>query len=153
MSNTNYAQSSTPMEISFKNIYINPIKNNQPLIHSNFDKNPIESIEIEQRIPIKNKGVLFFIPTLDIILIAAESNYSNIFLCDGSKIMTSKTLKHWFDKIGGDHMVRVHRSYLVNKNHARSLHLNEKLLILSNGMVVTLSRRNCKDKVDSLIKA
>ena len=123
------------------------------MIHSNFDKISLGSIAIEQRIPIKNKGVLFFISTLDIILIAAESNYSNIFLCDGSKIMTSKTLKHWFDKIGGDHMVRIHRSYLVNKNHARSLNINQKLLILSNGMVVTLSRRNCKDKVDSLIKS
>ena len=151
MPNSVNTQSLSSVNISLLNKGIKTIQNTTPCMDTSFKNSQLESFKIEQTVSIKNDGVLLFIPTLDIIMIVAESNYSTVFLSDGRKIMTSKTLKHWYDKIGGDHMVRVHRSYLVNKNHARSLNLNQKLLILSNGMVVSLSRRNCKEKIDSLI--
>lgn len=67
-----------------------------------------------QRLTIKEGVSYTLIPINQIIFISADSNYSTLYLVNGKKIMTSKTLKVWEDKIDHPFFVRCHRSYLVN---------------------------------------
>ncbi len=67
-----------------------------------------------QRLTIKEGVSYTLIPINQIIFIAADSNYSTLYLANGKNIMTSKTLKVWEDKINHPFFVRCHRSYLVN---------------------------------------
>jgi two-component system LytT family response regulator len=46
--------------------------------------------------------------------IKAEGNYSTIFLNDGKKIFTSKTLKHWMTVFVNPNFKRIHSSTLIN---------------------------------------
>jgi len=80
-------------------------------------------------------------PVTDIIMIKAESNYSMLFLSDGTQILTSKTIKHWAAKMSiYNCMIRVHRTYLVNSMHIEAFNRNTSELCLTNGLKACCSR-------------
>ncbi len=60
-----------------------------------------------------NAGTLV-IGANEIIRMESDSNYTNIFLKDGRKILVSKTLKSMAEKLKGLNFQRVHRAHLVN---------------------------------------
>ena len=55
-----------------------------------------------------------FTPVADISVIAAQDNYSEVLLADGSKIFLRKSLKAWEDTLPATHFMRVHRTLIVN---------------------------------------
>ena len=68
---------------------------------------------------------------IDIILVStidyiqSSSNYSTIYLQGNKKILTSKTLKYWEDKIDDRHFIRCHNSYLINTQRVKSIDLKD----------------------------
>ncbi len=82
----------------------------------------------------------------DIILLKAESNYSEVFLESGNKITTSKTLKKFEKKLDYFPFFRTHKSFIINVNHVLEYHPNENTdIILSNNFNVQVSRRRKKE--------
>jgi len=76
----------------------------------------------------------------DIIMIQACSNYSTIYLSNGHHILTSKTLKHWEITCRGNDLVRIHKSFLVNKSSLLSIDVKSSIVILSLGLKAKYSR-------------
>ncbi len=92
-------------------------------------------------IRVKSSGACLFVKILDIIMVEAESNYSNIYLQSGKKIMTSKTLKYWQNMVNNDKMIRIHNSNLIHKAAIKYFRAQDKTVVLTNGMEVKCSRR------------
>lgn len=55
-----------------------------------------------------------FTSVADISLIAAQDNYTEVHLADGSKVFLRKSLKAWEDTLPATHFMRVHRTQIVN---------------------------------------
>jgi two-component system, LytTR family, response regulator len=87
------------------------------------------------------KGMVTKISINDIILIKAESNYSTIFLINGKKVLTSKTLKFWADKLDTVMFIRIHASYLINKCHVLEMHRAKRVVVMAQDLQACISRR------------
>ncbi|HEX2869097.1 MAG TPA: response regulator [Ignavibacteriales bacterium] len=57
-----------------------------------------------------------FIKVGDIVCIQAESEYSNILMADGSKVLIRRLLKEWEEVLPEASFLRIHRSTIVNLN-------------------------------------
>lgn len=77
-----------------------------------------------------------------IIRIEASSNYSCVYFADGKKLIVSKIL-YWFEeRLPPETFARVHRSHLINTGYIRELAQNNPCsLLLQNGDRIDLSRR------------
>ena len=70
-----------------------------------------------QKLPIKTLEGMVFVNPNDIIRLAADSNYTFIFLINGKKIIASKTLKEFEDMLVGLNFFRIHNTHLINLVH------------------------------------
>ena len=78
----------------------------------------------------------------EIMFIQAEGMYSVLVLQNGDKVTASKPLKGIEEQLSSDFM-RIHRSYIVNLNHVRSLsNLGENKLTLSNESEIPVAKKN-----------
>jgi DNA-binding LytR/AlgR family response regulator len=76
-----------------------------------------------------------------IVMFEADSSYSTLYLADGTKIFTSKTIKYWGQKIeGNQEFIRPHRRFIINKNHILSYEPSSKTIELTNGFFAKVSR-------------
>jgi two-component system LytT family response regulator len=55
-----------------------------------------------------------FVRVVDISAIAAQDNYSEVRLIDGSKIFLRRSLTSWEEVLPATHFMRVHRTQIVN---------------------------------------
>ncbi|HEX5026188.1 MAG TPA: LytTR family DNA-binding domain-containing protein [Agriterribacter sp.] len=93
------------------------------------------------RIALTTGDGLIFVPTVDIIYCKAESNYTNVILSGGKKIMVSRVLKEMDEALSGADFYRVHSSYLINLNHVKKFIRGEGgYIVMDNDDNVTLSR-------------
>ncbi|MBK6380807.1 MAG: response regulator transcription factor [Chitinophagaceae bacterium] len=76
----------------------------------------------------------------DIIVLEGSSNYTKFCFSNQKSIIVSKTLKEYEDILLEHGFLRVHKSYLVNKNHVIKVD-KEAVLELSNQMHIPVSRR------------
>lgn len=95
---------------------------------------------MKENIYVYHQGRNKIIAVNDIVMLVSYSNYSQIFLCSGEKIFTSKTLKHWSEKIDNRDFLRVHQSFFVNLNFIRELDVKQKRVNLANGLEAVVSR-------------
>ncbi len=96
-----------------------------------------------QRLSIKEGNNYLLIPISQIIFIAADSNYSTLYLANGKNIMTSKTLKVWEDKINHLFFIRCHRSYLVNVKYIDHISKKNNSIDILNH-IIPISRNQKK---------
>ncbi len=77
-----------------------------------------------------------------ILRLEAEGNYTTIFFADGTKLMVTKTLKEYDQKLSKSNFIRVHQSHLVNKDYIKSFVKTEGgYLMMENGDQVSVSVR------------
>lgn len=88
--------------------------------------NRIENIKLNSPIQIKSDGKIHFIDKDDILFCEAMRNYTRVFLKNGVKLMPlislSKFGKELF--IEDTNFIKVHRSFIVAKNHITFIKLN-----------------------------
>jgi len=102
------------------------------------------------RIAILSLEGLQFIELSDIIFVEAESNYSFITLQSGPKITVSKTLKDFEELLTPALFIRIHHSYIINKDHIKKyLKGDGGQVLMSNGKLLDVARR----KKDDFLKA
>ncbi|TAH30713.1 MAG: DNA-binding response regulator [Cytophagales bacterium] len=76
-----------------------------------------------------------YVEVSQIEYIEAEGSYANIQLTSEKKILISKNLKYFETSLQHfDFFLRVHRSFLVNKNHIKSVKIGEKSTILMQSL-------------------
>ncbi|MFT3680556.1 MAG: LytTR family DNA-binding domain-containing protein [Ferruginibacter sp.] len=87
------------------------------------------------------EGLLFF-DINDIEYLEAQSNYTNIYFNNKSKIIASKTLKEFEELLPVDKFFRVHHSYLINLNYIKKYIKGDGGQVeLQSGAYVDIARR------------
>lgn len=109
----------------------------ETLLHNLLDEKSLHS-----RIAIPSMEGLQFIETGAIIYLEAKSNYTEIFVKDLPKITVAKTLKEFDDLLPSSAFVRIHHSYLINKNHVLKYIKGEGgQVVMRNGSILDVARR------------
>jgi len=98
----------------------------------------------------RNKSITIYgtqiadiIPISSILYVKSSSNYSTFYLEDGKKIVTSKTLKYWENKIDSYFFLRCHNSYLINCKYVISFSLSKNNISLNEiKLPISRSRKN-----------
>jgi len=116
-----------------------------------------KKIELEQakekatpcKICLAHSSKIQIINTTEVIMLSSDSCYSTFYLTDGTKIVMSKTLKHYETELGHS-FVRVHQSHLVNLNHIKEFTYDDCKLALSNGKTIPVSRRKTQYLIERL---
>lgn len=86
-------------------------------------------------------GLLFY-DINDIVQLEANSNYTNIFFSNNSKILASKTLKDFEELLPPDIFFRTHHSHLINLNYIkRYIKGDGGQIEMQNGNFVDVARR------------
>jgi two-component system, LytTR family, response regulator len=88
-----------------------------------------------------------------IIRIEALGNYSKIYLAVNTTLVVSKVLTWCQENLPEQMFARVHRSHLINKNYVTKIIGGEhKTILLSNGDIVSVSRRSATYTVKTLME-
>lgn len=86
-----------------------------------------------------------FIEVKDIMYCQSQSNYTTLFLSDGSKLLVSKTMKEVEKTLESFFFIRVHQSYLVNPNYLKKYHRHDGgYLIMQDNRQIPLSSQKRK---------
>jgi len=83
----------------------------------------------------------FKIPTDNVLLFRANTNYTIIQTTDGKEFLSARTLKVFEQKF--PEFIRANRNHLLNRNHIISFSL-PNTVTLSNGEEISVSRRRVK---------
>ncbi len=115
-----------------------------------FQKNKLEHYQAllqkinennNEKIIIPELGNRRIIDVKDIIAIEANGAYTTIYQANGSKITTSKNLKHFENKLSPhNNFFRAHRSWIININHLNRFNKTENLLLLNNNVTAKITR-------------
>jgi two-component system LytT family response regulator len=96
----------------------------------------------QQRIAIPSMEGLQFIGMNEIVYLEAQSNYTIIYLTDSYKLTVSKTLKDFEELLPSPLFIRIHHSYLINKNHVTKYIKGEGgQVMMKNGAILDVARR------------
>lgn len=113
-------------------------------------QNFLEEKAAHQRIAISSMEGLQFVPTDDIIYLEANSNYTIFYINGNRKITATKTLKDFEDILPASLFIRIHHSYLINKNGIEKYIKGEGgQVVMKNGVVLDVARR----KKEEFLKA
>lgn len=110
--------------------------------------NELNSLVGKMVIPNKKISVptvegIIFITVEDIIHLESDSNYTNIFLKDGKKVLVSKTLKSFESQLVNCNFLRVHSAHLINLSEVEKYIKGDGgTLILKNKASIPVSRAN-----------
>lgn len=101
--------------------------------------NTLQNREIKN-IVVSDKGQQYIIALSSIIAIEAMESYCTIHT-DERKYTVSKNLAHFEKMLGGiPRFFRVHKSWMVNKDHIRHYSRSDLSIQLSNGLITKLSK-------------
>jgi DNA-binding LytR/AlgR family response regulator len=105
----------------------------------------------DHRIAISLNGQIAVIDITDILYLKADSNYTHIYLADGSSMLTSVTLKRFEEKLNAQHFTRIHSGFLVQNNCIRSFNQKRSKILLSNKTEIPVARSR-KEALMALFK-
>jgi two-component system LytT family response regulator len=95
-----------------------------------------------QRIAIPTAEGLQFIKLNEIIYLEANINYTHFFLAGNEKYIASRTMKDFEEMLPTDIFLRIHHSYIINKNFAEKYIRGEGgQVVLSNGVILDVAKR------------
>lgn len=103
------------------------------------------------RIAIANKGEIRVIELDHILYLKSDNNYTEIYLSDGQKVVSSSTLKKYQDKLDPDSFMRVHNSYIVRCSKIESFSYQRNSVTLINSQEIPVSRSR-KERLLSYLK-
>jgi two-component system, LytTR family, response regulator len=113
--------------------------------------NLVNQKSLDNRLAIPSQEGLQFITLSDIIYLEAQSSYSIIYTMDGAKIIVSKTLKDFEELLPHSIFLRIHHSYVINKNRITKYIRGEGgQVIMSNGKMLDVSRRKKEEFLNAL---
>ncbi len=107
--------------------------------------NPGVTVNQLSKLPVQKNKATLFLDLEDVVSIQAEAHYTRVY--DGTETyFCSLSVSELEEKLDHAVFLRVHRSHIVNLNHAKSLELrNEQAVIRLDGAAapsIPVSRRN-----------
>lgn len=134
-----------PVEIDELKAAVSKAEDNQNSRTSNKQLELLmEYLEKKQprRITIPTAEGLQFISLEDIVYLEASDNYTNIYLSSKQKFLVSRTLKDFEDLLSSEIFVRIHHSYIINKNYVeRYIRGDGGQVVMRNGTFLDVSKR------------
>jgi len=98
------------------------------------------------RIAIPSLEGIQFIKVTDIIYLEANVNYTHIYTAENSKYIVSRTIKDFEEILPSETFVRIHNSYIINKDYLEKYIRGEGgQVVLSNGVVLDVAKRKKAD--------
>ncbi len=92
------------------------------------------------KIALSDTGKTEFVPISDIIYMESNGSYTNFFLKDSRHFIRSKNLKYFEDALMRyPQFIRVHKSFIVNRDQIRAYRKSSQELEFYNGAVVPMS--------------
>lgn len=105
-------------------------------------QNFLDEKTAHQRIAISSMEGLMFIATDEIVYLEANSNYTSFYLTGNRKITATKTLKDFEELLPDSIFIRIHHSYLINKNKVEKYIKGEGgQVVMKNGVTLDVARR------------
>jgi len=95
-------------------------------------------------ISVQSMGRTIFLTPDVLTFLEGEGNYTFIYTNNGKKYLVSKTLKSLAEQLSAK-FLRVHKSYLVNADYVVERLEDDRMLKLSCGKEVVVSRRKIKE--------
>ena len=99
---------------------------------------------------VKSYGDYRYIDARDICYLQADNNSTDIHLNNGEMITAFKTLKH-FEGVLTHPFVRIHNSYIVNRNCISRIHTGNSVCYIKNTTVKLPFSKSYKANVDIII--
>lgn len=99
---------------------------------------------------IKSYGDYRYIDTNDICYLKADNNSTDIHLNTGEMITAFKTLKH-FEAALNSPFIRIHNSYIINRNYIARIHTGNALCYIKNSAVKLPFSKSYKSNIDTII--
>jgi DNA-binding LytR/AlgR family response regulator len=99
---------------------------------------------------IKSYGDYRYIDAKDICYLQADNNSTDIHLNNGEMITAFKTLKH-FEGILSHPFIRIHNSYIVNRNYISRIHTGNAVCYVKNTITKLPFSKSYKANVDRII--
>ncbi|HAS44976.1 MAG TPA: DNA-binding response regulator [Microscillaceae bacterium] len=106
-----------------------------------------------ERMVIKEAGKVFFVKTDEISCIEAAGNYLKLYT-QNSHHLIRETMQSIMQKLDPQSFIRIHRSWIVNLEHIRSMEAygnNEYVIYLTNSQIVH-SGRSYYDQLKPLLQ-
>lgn len=101
----------------------------------------LENPKKADKLTIATKNGYYFININEIIYCESESNYTVFHLKDNKKIIASRTLKEYESLLERHNFLRVHKSYLINKEKIFKLNKGRNYNIdMGNGAQIPIAR-------------
>ncbi|HSN47923.1 MAG TPA: LytTR family DNA-binding domain-containing protein [Flavobacterium sp.] len=124
----------TEMERSYQNQKINNIT----LLNSFNQSNDYVAIASLDKIEL--------IPMSDIIFCQADGKYTNFFLQNGKKIMSSRNLGEYSTILDNNYFFRIHHSHIINLRQISKISKKDGYFCeLSNGTILPVAKRRLED--------
>jgi DNA-binding LytR/AlgR family response regulator len=133
----------------------NAVFDNEP--KSKVELSPAQSVQKEISnfeqpliLCIKSYGDYRYIDAKDICYFQADNNSTDIHLNNGEMITAFKTLKH-FEGILPHPFIRIHNSYIVNRNYITRIHTGNAVCYIKNTTTKLPFSKSYKGNVDLII--
>lgn len=98
------------------------------------------------RIVIPSQDSLRFVKIDDIIYLEANMNYTYIYMTGNEKHVVSRTIKEYEDLLPVSNFIRIHNSYIINKDYLEKYERGDGgQVIMSNGVRLDVSKRKKAD--------
>jgi len=107
----------------------------------------------DAKLIVPTKEGMTFLKVNDIIRLQSESNYTLFYLQNNKKILVSKTLKNFEEKLLPYNFLRIHQSHLINLAHMKEIDHGDNFALMADGSKVEISKRKKKEFMDSLEKS
>jgi two-component system LytT family response regulator len=106
-----------------------------------------------KRIALRTREGLQFINIDSIIYLEASINYTRFYMHDDIKYTVSKTMKEFQDMLPTEIFIRIHNSYIVNKNYVEKyIRGDGGQVMLRNGAVLDVAKRKKAEFLKALGK-
>ncbi|WP_291098575.1 MULTISPECIES: LytR/AlgR family response regulator transcription factor [unclassified Flavobacterium] len=110
----------------------------------------ISNVEQTLVLCIKSYGDYRYIDAKDICYFQADNNSTDIHLNNGEMVTAFKTLKH-FEGILSYPFIRIHNSYIVNRNYISRIHTGNSVCYIKNSTIKIPFSKSYKVNVDLII--
>lgn len=90
-----------------------------------------------------------YVDTDDIMYLKADNNATDVFMANGTKISTYKSLKKFEQQLPSN-FVRVHQSYMLNTNHVERINYGKAICSLKGQNLLLPFSKTYRKNVDGL---
>lgn len=104
----------------------------------------------ESKLMVPTKEGMIFLIIKDIVRLQSESNYTLFILKENKKVLVSKTLKSFENKLKPLNFMRIHQSHLINLAHIKKIDHRDNFVLMSDNGQVEISKRKKKEFIEAL---